>query len=274
MADEVRNVTFHVRRFDPEKDSAPRYVAYKVPVKPGMVVLEGLWYIKENLDASLAWRVSCRMGVCGSCGMLLNGHPTLACNTQILDIATTDLVVAPLPNFPLIRDLLPDLAGTFEKHRSVMPFIAREDASALDSTEGEHYQTPEELEHYLQFTYCIKCGCCAAACPTFATDPDYLTPLVMAQAYRYNVDTRDGGRKERAKVVGGGSGAFRCHYAGECSRACPKGVDPARAIQLLKRQLVMDYLHLAKGQKPCAMLHGKGEGKPLPDIPPAPARTV
>jgi succinate dehydrogenase / fumarate reductase iron-sulfur subunit len=274
MADDTRTVTFHVRRFDPDKDPAPHFKSYQVPVHSGMVVLEGLWYIKENFDPSLAWRVSCRMGVCGSCGMLLNGSPTLACNTQILDIATTDLVVAPLPNFPLIRDLVPDLSATLEKHRAIMPYIVREDASALDVTEGEHFQTAEELEHYLQFTYCIKCGCCAAACPTFATDTEYLTPLVLAQAYRYNVDTRDGGRKSRAGIAGGTHGAFRCHYAGECSKVCPKGVDPAKAIQLLKRQLVMDYLHLAKKQKPCAMLHGPGEGKPMANIPPAPARTV
>jgi succinate dehydrogenase / fumarate reductase iron-sulfur subunit len=270
----VRDITFHVTRFNPENDRTPYVKPYKVPVREGMTVLDGLHYIKENLDPSLSWRYSCRMGVCGSCGMLLNGHPTLACNTQILHIANSDLTVGPLPNFDIIRDLVPDLAPMFDKHRSASPFVIRQDAAEVNSPEGEYYQTPEELEEYLQFTYCIKCGCCMAACPTLATDTRYMGPMPLAQAQRYNIDSRDDGRSQRARTTGDAHGAFRCHYAGECSRACPKGVDPAKAIQHLKRRLVLDYLHLGGRKKPCAKMHGTGEGKPRPNIPPAPARTV
>ncbi len=268
------NVKFHVTRYNPERDAAPHTQTFDVPVREGMTVLEGLHYIKENLDASLVWRYSCRMGVCGSCGMLLNGRPTLACNTQILHIASTDLAVAPLPNFPILRDLAPDLAPMFEKHRSLSPFIVREDEAQLDDPAGEFYQSPEQLEKYLQFTYCIKCGCCMAACPTLATDVRYLGPMPLAAAQRYNIDTRDDGRRLRAEQAGDSHGAFRCHYAGECSRVCPKGVDPAKAIQHLKRQLVLDYLHLARRKRPCEKLHGPGEGKRLESVPAAPARTV
>jgi succinate dehydrogenase / fumarate reductase iron-sulfur subunit len=270
----TRKIGFHVTRYNPESDRTPYVKTYTVPVLEGMTVLDGLHYIKENLDPSLAWRYSCRMGVCGSCGMLLNGHPTLACNTQILHIADTDLTVGPLPNFRIIRDLVPDLWSMLEKHQSVQPYIVRRDTNELDSPVGEFYQTPEQLEAYLQFTYCIKCGCCMAACPTLATDERYLGPMPLTAAQRYNVDSRDNGRYERNSLTGSSHGAFRCHYAGECSRVCPKGVDPAKAVQHLKRQLVLDYLHLAREKKPCATLHGPGAGKALANIPPVPAKTA
>ena len=149
----TRTIDFHVTRYNPELDREPYMQTYTIPVRAGMTVLDGLHYIKENLDASLAWRYSCRMGVCGSCGMLLNGRPTLACNTQILHIATTDLTVGPLPNFEIIRDLVPDLLTMFEKHRSLMPHIVRADEAEINDPQGEFYQSPAELERYLQFSY-------------------------------------------------------------------------------------------------------------------------
>jgi succinate dehydrogenase / fumarate reductase, iron-sulfur subunit len=272
--DRTRDVAFHIRRYTPERDKAPYVQSYTVPVKPGMTVLDGLHHIRENFEPSLAWRYSCRMGVCGSCGMILNGRCTLACNTQILDIATTELTVAPLPNFKVIRDLVPDLVPMFEKHVSLTPFVKRSDEAEVNDPEGEYYQSPEDLEGYLQFTYCIKCACCMGGCPTLATDLQYLGPMPLTAAYRYNADTRDGGRALRNQVTGDSHGAFRCHYAGECSRVCPKGVDPAKAIQRLKRQLVFDYLHLAKKQKPCSKQHGPGKLPRDPKIPDAPAYTV
>ncbi len=271
---EVREVAFHVTRFTPERDVKPRVQTFQVPVRAGMTVLEGLHYIKENLDSSLVWRYSCRMGVCGSCGMLLNGRPGLACNTQIFDIAGTDLTVGPLPNFDVVRDLIPDLVPMFSKHAGLRPHVVREDAADQDDPAGEYFQTPAQLEEFLQFTYCIKCACCMAACPTLATDAGYLGPMPLAQVQRYNVDTRDGGRGERLAAAGAAHGVFRCHYAGECSRVCPKGVDPAKAIQHLKRQLVLDYLHLARRQKPCAKQHGPGKGTRDPQIPASPPRTI
>jgi len=270
----VRQINFHVTRYIPETDRAPYVKTYQVPVHEGMTVLDGLHYIKDNLDSTLAWRYSCRMGICGSCGMLLNGRPGLACNTQILHVADVDLTVGPLPNFEIIRDLVPDLWTMFDKHRFVKPYLLRTDKAEINDPAGEFYQSPEHLESYLQFTYCIKCGCCMAACPTLATDAHYLGPMPLTAAQRYNADTRDEGRRERNAVTGASTGAFRCHYAGECSRACPKGVDPAKALQLLKRRLVLDYLHLARRTTPCKKLQGPGRGKPLPDIAAAPKRTV
>lgn len=267
----ARQIVFHVLRFRPETDSRPHVASYRVPAGPGMTVLEGLHYIKENLDQSLAWRYSCRMGVCGSCGMLINGRPGLACNTQIMEVAGSDLALAPLPNFDIIKDLVPDLATMFAKHKDVAPFIQRDDD--IDSPDGEYYQSPEDLERYLQFSFCIKCGCCMSACPTLATDTRYLGPMPLTQAYRYNADTRDSAGQGRGRAASTAHGVFRCHYAGECSRVCPKGVDPAKAIQLLKRQLVAGYLRLAKKRRPCAK-HGPAETERLPGIPEAPPYTV
>jgi succinate dehydrogenase / fumarate reductase iron-sulfur subunit len=245
-------IIFRVRRFNPERDERPRWQDFKIDVKPGMTVLDGLHEIKANHDSTLALRYSCRMGVCGSCAMLINGKPSLACNTQILDLSHKMILVAPLPNFNIIKDLVPDLMPMLEKHISLSPFIIREDEKEMQNPSSEYYQSPEELVRYLQFAYCIKCGACMAACPTLATDDFYLGPMPLAQSQRYNADTRDGGFGKRKVSSGDSHGAFRCHYGGECSNVCPKGVDPARAIQILKRELVMDYLKLRKNRKPCS----------------------
>jgi len=264
-----RGVIFYITRFDPEVDDGPHVEQYTVKVVNGMTVLDGLHQIKHEQDATLAWRFSCRMGVCGSCAMLINGKPMLSCNTQILDVSDTALTLAPLPNFEVIRDLVPDLNPLFERHVAVQPYIQRDDKEEMDTPTGQCFQSPHELETFLQFTYCIKCGCCMAACPTMATDPGYLGPVALAQAYRYNTDTRDGGFENRKKVVASAHGTFSCHYAGECSSVCPKGVDPARAIQLMKKELVLDYLKLKKKQKPRRIVAPyTGERKPPIEFPP------
>ena len=262
-------IIFYIRRFDPENDKAPWLQQFTVQVEKGMTILDGLHQIKETQDSSLAWRFSCRMGVCGSCAMLINGKPALACNTQILEVNQI-ITLAPLPNFAIIKDFVPDLTPLFEKHRSIHPYIKREDLKEMRNPTGEYFQTPQELERYLQFSYCIKCGACIAACPTMATDRDYLGPTALAQAYRYNTDSRDGGFKARKDRVEFFHGVFNCHYAGECSRVCPKGVDPARAIQLMKRELVFDYLKLKRHKKPAFALNSseRKEQKPRTLAPP------
>ncbi len=213
-----------------------------------MTVLDGLWKVKELFAPTLAWRSSCRMGICGSCGMLINGRPRLACNTQISELQSDVVAVGPLPNFGIIKDLVPDLHLMFEAHRELMPYLIREDVKEQNDPTGEYWQTPHELERYLQFSYCIKCGCCMAACPTVATDPKYSGPMPLAQAHRYNSDTRDGGFARRRELLSVGSGPWRCHFAGECSQVCPKGVDPAKAIQLMKQDLVLRPAAAARAQ--------------------------
>lgn len=267
-------VTFRVRRYSPDRPGDPQWHEYSIDYADGMTVLDALWQIKERHDTALVWRASCRMGVCGSCGMLINGRPRLGCNTQIAELRTTNISVAPLPNFPIVRDLVPDLRSMFDHHTAVLPWIVRHDQSEMEHPTAELYQSNEELERYAQFSYCIKCACCVAACPTCATDPRYSGPMALTQAHRYNSDTRDDGFARRREVLAGEAGPWRCHFAGECSRVCPKGVDPAKAIQLMKRELVLDLF----GRRPKAPLAQPAARPPgitrRENIPEAPKPTV
>ncbi len=276
MADNTvpSEVVFRLRRFDPTTDAEPHWEDYRIPWPPGMTVLEGLKRIKETSSPTLAWRSSCRMGVCGSCGMFINGRARLACNTQVSELESDLVTVAPLPNFNIIRDLVPDLVPMFKTHVEVQPYLIREDAGEQQQPTGEYWQSSHQLEQYLEFSYCIKCGCCMAACPTYATDPTYAGPMPLGQAHRYNSDSRDGGFSSRKALLSEGRGPWRCHFAGECSRVCPKGVDPARAIQLMKRQLVFGYLKLWKQPCPAALAKPPAGLKRREGIPDAPARTI
>lgn len=267
-------VVFRIRRFDSEKDPKPHYEDYRLKVLPGMTVLDGLWKIKETVSPSLSWRVSCRMGICGSCGMMINGLPRLACNTQIAELGTKVVTVAPLVNFDTIRDLVPDLSSMFETHARLKPFLIRKDEHESEHPTAEYKQTSEEMESYLQFSYCIKCGCCMAACPTSASDRQYSGPMPLAQAHRYNVDTRDEGFDARRNELSAEAGPWRCHFGSECSRVCPKGVDPAKAIQWMKRSLVLDYLHLRKRPQAAGLAPVPKDAKRREGIPEAPKPTV
>ncbi|MCX5801795.1 MAG: succinate dehydrogenase iron-sulfur subunit [Candidatus Eisenbacteria bacterium] len=272
--DIIKTVEFKVLRYDSGNMKHPRVDSFEVSVKKGTTVLDGLHYIKETLDSTLAWRYSCRMGVCGSCGMFINSFPRLACNTQITELESDVIHLKPLPNFDIIRDLVPDLSVLFEKHREVKPYTLRKDLAELDNPTGEFFQSAEELDRYLQFAYCIKCGLCMAACPTVATDRKYLGPQPLAQAYRYSADSRDEGLAERKDVVFSPHGAFRCHFAGACSEACPKGVDPAFGIQLLKRQAFAGALGLLRRRKASPVAPVVSSAKRLDGVPEAPKKTL
>jgi len=266
-------VRLRIYRYSPDDNRPPRMQEYRIPVKRGMTILDGLHYVRDTIDATLAYRYSCRMGVCGSCGMFIQGLPRLACQTQILELESETIEIKPMPNYPVIKDLVTDLSALFEKHRTIMPFLVRGD-DATSVPECELLQSPEDLEGYMQFAYCIKCGLCMAACPTVASDSHYLGPQSLPQAFRYNRDTRDEGWSSRVKMVSGPEGPWRCHFAGACSEACPKGVDPALGIQLLKRQLVLSALGMAKARTPAPLAPEQAGAERRPGIPEAPAPTV
>ncbi|MDQ7849387.1 MAG: succinate dehydrogenase iron-sulfur subunit [Armatimonadota bacterium] len=264
-------VTLRVFRFHPEAAASPRYQDYRVPAAPGMTVLEALVCIKEHLDATLAYRSSCRMGICGSCGMFVNGFPRLACQTQVQTLGSL-VQVGPLPNYPVIRDVVPDLEPMVTHHAAVRPFIIRDEREQEPPT-TEYLQTPGELEAYLQFAYCIKCGLCLAACPTVATDPAFTGPQALAQAYRYSADSRDWGFTARRAAVDHPHGLWRCHLAGACTEACPKGVDPALAIQLLKRLALAAALGMGR-RRPAPLAPPPVAVQRRPDIPAPPPPIV
>ena len=230
-------VSLRVRRFDPSADRAPRIQRYEIPVRDGMTVLDALIYAKDWLDHGLAVRFSCRMASCGSCGMKVNGRPRLACESQISSLGDT-VTVEPMDNFPVVRDLVVDLDGFFGKHAEVAPHLSREDSMEQQSPTGEYVVSPSELDSFIQFTYCIKCGLCNSSCPTSSTDRSFLGPQALTQAYRYTADPRDQDGQERVDLVDQTHGIWRCHFAGTCSAVCPKGVDPALGIQLMKRHVM------------------------------------
>lgn len=266
----IKEVTFRIERYIPG-DGKPSWRDYVVPVMKGMTVLEGLIYIKEHADSSLAWRASCRMAVCGSCGVFINRFPMLSCHTQIMELGTDTVEIAPMPSFDNIRDLVPDLDIMFTKLQAVKPFIIRKrDPEEIDRPTAEFLQTEKEVLQYLQFSYCIKCGICLSACPTLATDRGYIGPQALTQAYRYSIDTRDDGLVSRRDAVDLLDGPFKCHFAGACSEACPKGVDPAMGVQLLRKALLLGLRR--KGAAPVA---GRVQGAQKKDgVPDPPKRTV
>lgn len=249
-----KEIKYKVQRYDPEKEKNPYFQEFTVPFREGITVLDGLLYIKENLDSTLAFRTSCRMGICGSCGMLINDYPHLACHTQIEEFHSDKLTVKPLPNLPIIKDLVPDLSTLFANHNSIKPYIIRCDKEEMETATAEYAQTPEELNTFLQFTYCIKCGICVAACPTSASDKKFLGPQALAQCYRYCADSRDEGCEARVSAVDVNHGIWHCHLAGACSEACPKGLDPGLAIQLMKRRLVSKAIGSEKNKQPAAVV--------------------
>ncbi|MEE8304779.1 MAG: succinate dehydrogenase/fumarate reductase iron-sulfur subunit [Candidatus Tectomicrobia bacterium] len=225
-------VTLQVTRYHPEHDEAPRQQSYSVPYREDWVVLDALNYIKDEIDGTLTYRWSCRMGVCGSCGMMVNGVPKLTCAAFLREYYPQEIRVEPLTNFPIIRDLVIDMDDFMEKLRSVKPWIIREEDKPLE--EGEYLQSPAELEYYKQFSMCINCMLCYAACPVYGLEPEFLGPAAIALAQRYNLDSRDQGHAQRGPVIASLEGIWECTFVGECSVVCPKDVDPAAAIQQAK----------------------------------------
>ncbi|MER6997930.1 succinate dehydrogenase iron-sulfur subunit [Streptomyces sp. NPDC000410] len=225
-------IVLQVARYRPEQETEPVRQSYEVPLRKEWTVLDGLNHIKDHLDGTLSYRWSCRMGICGSCGMTVNGEPRLSCSVFLTDCAPGPVRVEPLNHFPVIRDLVVDIGDFMNKLPEVSPWIIRDDDKPLD--EGEFLQTPDEMDAYKQYSMCINCMLCYAACPVYALDPDFLGPAAIALAQRYNLDPRDEGAEERRDVLSAASGVWACTLVGECTTACPKGVDPAGAIQRYK----------------------------------------
>jgi fumarate reductase iron-sulfur subunit len=230
--------TFVVTRFDPDRDEVPKTQSYEIPVQPDWKILDALNYIKDQVDPTLSHRWSCRMAVCGSCGMNVNGEPKLTCKVGLEEYGDT-IEVTPLANFPVIRDLVVEMDGFMEKFKAVQPWIVTAKQRSVE--EGTTRQSPEELEAFKQFSMCINCMLCYAACPVVAKEPEFLGPAAIALGHRYNMDSRDEGHRERNRTFRGEGTVFQCSYANECSEVCPKNVDPAAAVNQAKLAAVVDW---------------------------------
>src|SRR6187200_3493670 len=231
---------------------------FEVPVQRWTTVLDALLYAKSYQDSSIGIRYSCRMASCGSCGMKINGIPRLACYTKISELAGSTITCEPLINFPHIRDLVTDFSQFFKHHKEMQPYIHNKNADIKDTRKlSEFKQSPEDVDKYLQFSNCIKCGVCYSACPTVATDTKFPGPQALSQVYRYYADTRDDAIKERLDIVDERHGIWRCHFAGSCSVVCPKGIDPALGIQLLRGYM----MGFSKNEKKIAELMDRLSGE-------------
>jgi fumarate reductase iron-sulfur subunit len=228
----MADITLRVSRYRPETDEAPAFQEYAVPLREDWAVLDALNYIKDELDPTLSYRWSCRMGICGSCGMTVNGEPKLSCGTFLVDHTPGPITVEPLRNFPVIRDLVIEMTDFMHKLGAVQPWIIRDETD--DDPDNELLQTPSELDDYKQYSMCINCMLCYSACPVYGLDSAFIGPAAIALAQRYNLDSRDEGAAERLDVLSDDEGVWGCTFVGECTRACPKGVDPAGAIQRAK----------------------------------------
>jgi fumarate reductase iron-sulfur subunit len=235
----MSTINIAVTRYNPENGPEPYQQTYEVPYREDMVVLDALNYIKDKMDGSLTFRWSCRMGVCGSCGMMVNGTPKLTCATFLRDYHPGEIQVGPLANFPVVRDLVIDMDDFMDKLQEIKPWIIRTEEKPVE--EGEYLQSPDELNLFRQFSMCINCMICYSACPVYGNDSSFIGPAAIALAHRYDMDSRDEGQDERAEIIGSHEGIWECTFVGECTKVCPKNVDPAAAIQRSKVQLTQDY---------------------------------
>ena len=232
-------VQLQVYRYRPESDPEPSWDTFEVPLHSEWMILDALNYIKDHLDGSLSYRWACRMGVCGSCGMMVNGQPVLTCATYLESLLPGPIRVEPLQGFPIIRDLVGDITDFLDKLTRVKPWIVRAEEKPL--ADGEYLQTPEQLAEYKQYSMCINCMLCYSACPIYALDPEFIGPAAIALAQRYNMDSRDQADQERLDVLSQHDGIWACTFVGECSAVCPKNVDPAGAIQRYKVTATADW---------------------------------
>ena len=233
-----RKITLEVLRYRPEIETEPVFETYTVPCREEWVVLDALNYVKDNLDRSLSYRWSCRMAVCGSCGMAINDNPMLSCKAFLRDLPD-HIRIEPLQNFPIERDLMVALDDFMDKLKSVKPYlIPRESVAEPD---GTFRQSPTQLKKYQPFAMCINCMICNSVCPQYGLNQGFAGPAALALAHRYNADSRDQGRRARQDVVAGNAGIWECTFVGACSEVCPNNVDPAAAIQQTKIASTVDY---------------------------------
>src|SRR5438034_2006861 len=220
-------VAVSVQRFTPPADAKPRFETHDVEVGERASVLDVLFALQRGPTPNLAFRFSCRVGMCGSCAMVVNGREQLACSTLVKPLGNR-LSIEPLRNLPVVRDLASDLAPFFKAYQRAMPhFVPRQGLNNFHRIPHSSLEW-KAMDHQPQ---CIDCGACYSACTLVTMHPRYLGPMALHRALTLAVDPRDGAGDERMEVISGEAGAFRCHTLGNCREVCPRGISPTASIQ-------------------------------------------
>ncbi len=250
MDDKITVKILRSRQGHPELD---HYDDFIVPVQPGVTVLDILFYIQDQLDDGLVFRYSCRGAVCGSCAMLINKIPRLACKTQVKPLLSepiralkapfgkmldtipwdpeSNIIIEPLPNFPVVKDLVVDLSSFWEKFNKITPWI-------LGDPSGQAPMTPEKANALAKVANCFLCATCVGSCPINAKSPEYLGPAALAHMWRYVEDPNDQQSKNRLETINTKpEGALGCEYYYNCVKVCPRSVAPAKEIRSLRDKM-------------------------------------
>lgn len=235
-ADAKRVKKFSIYRYNPDKGDNPSMDSFEVDMDScGPMVLDALIKIKDSIDSTLTFRRSCREGICGSCAMNIDGTNTLACTKAISDVKG-DVKITPLPHMQVIKDLVPDLNGFYAQYESIEPWIKTDTPLPASS---ERLQTPEDRAKLDGLYECILCACCSTSCPSYWWNSDrFLGPAILLQAYRWIIDSRDERTGDRLDALEDPFKLYRCHTIMNCSKTCPKGLNPAKAIAEIKKLMV------------------------------------
>lgn len=229
---DLTDYLFKILRFHPDKDKQPYFQSYHVSIHEGETVLEALLDIQDHQDGSLALRYSCRSAVCGSCGMTINGAPALACKTQLKSLLSREILIEPLPNLTVIKDLVVDMDPFWNAYKIIKPWLHEEE----ETPEKERLISPEDMEKIDQYINCILCACCYGACPVLGREEEYLGPAAIARLFRFLEDTRD--KRDLAVIdrFNNEKGIWGCDTVFRCIDACPKDVRPTDGIAGVRRR--------------------------------------
>ncbi|XP_003708104.1 succinate dehydrogenase, subunit B (iron-sulfur) [Megachile rotundata] len=244
---EARLKTFSVYRWNPDKpDEKPYMQEYKVDLNTcGPMILDALIKIKNEIDPTLTFRRSCREGICGSCAMNIGGTNTLACISKIDTNLNTVSKIYPLPHMYIVKDLIPDMNNFYTQYKSIQPWLQR--GEGKDTGKKQYLQSVEDRKKLDGLYECILCACCSTSCPSYWWNGDkYLGPAVLMQAYRWIIDSRDNKTAERLEKLKDPYSVYRCHTIMNCTRTCPKGLNPGKAIAEIKKLLA----NISQKEKP------------------------
>lgn len=230
------NIILRIQRYNPETDESPFYQEYKVDAKPTDRVLDALMQVKQHQDNTLSFRKSCAHGVCGSDAMRINGKEGLACKTLVKSVVKEEgdtVLIEPLRNFPVQRDLIVDQTTLFDKYKTVLPFLINDEPVP----EKERIQTQEDRMLFDDSINCILCSSCFSACPVMGENPGFLGPATVVQAFRFLKDSRDRGFKDRLPVLDKPDGVWPCENHFECTKQCPRSILITKRINQTKNMI-------------------------------------